>query len=360
MHYPIYLALTVANRDIKENYNNVAFLNGADSGEMYLHDILVINDISTEGVPILSLPFGIKIILTIIIITAFCLGTFFKYIMYRYSAKQNREGQYRPIDVLTLVAAILHHFTHLWLGLFFVAAFVTKDPLKDIIGHQFCQISYWIACYGLIYLTVGSFGIATYRILYIKKECLVKDIIGQKRLMIIILFLSVMISGAILFMFSYESTNQRTFLNTCNGLSSTHAQILIDYSLSLGDTHHTTNYLRKTSIATLILIQVVEFVICVWFFYFQYKHDNGSIKKLLEQEVTRDRNLKNITTFIGHIYCFLTKCVFYFLSMAFIYVAAEYSTQYQAVANIAKFIDFGLLSAVEVLTSPTLRRFMKQ
>ena len=96
-------------------------------------------------------------------------------------------------------------------------------------GNNFCQLSYWIGLYGFVYLTVGSLSIAIYRILYIKLETLVKEKIGKQ----IFLMMSVFDSGAMVFIFSYETTNQRTFLNTCAGISSDHAQILIDYKMSL-------------------------------------------------------------------------------------------------------------------------------
>ena len=240
----------------------------------------------------------------------------------------------------------------------FYGSDICTVSLENIMGHQFCQVSYWIGLYGLVYLNVGSLGIAVYRFLCIKTEHLVKK--REKRLLAIILMFSLTGSAAMVFMFCYESTNQRTVLNTCRGISSFHAQVLIDYSLSLGNAHHTTNTLQKMSIFTLIWIQTAEFSICIWFFYFQYKHNNGNIKMLLDQEVIRERNLKNITTFVGHVYGFLTEYIYLLLSLACILIAGEDTIHYQAIANIAKCMDFGLLSTVEVFTSPSLRRFMKK
>ena len=362
MPYQTYLIFTIPKQISSKHVNYHTSVNNQDSGGVFGYELVLINGISTEEVPILSLNFETNLTLTIIMIISLSIGTFCKCIMYRYSVsatKQNHEWMHRPINVLTLASAITHHVTHLWSGLFFIASFIAETPLERIMGHNFCEISYWIGLYGFMYLTVGSLGIAILRVLYIKTNTFVKDAIGEKQILVCILLMSVIGCGTLATLFSYETTNQRTFLQTCRGLSPTHVQVLLDYSLSLGNEHDTTNFLRKVVVLLLIGFQIVEFIICAWFFYFQYKHNNGNIKKLLDQEVIRDRNLKNITTFIGHIYGFLTEYAYLLLSLVCLFIVGENMVHYQAIANIVKVADFGLLSVVEILSSPTLRRFIK-
>ena len=362
MPYLTFSVFTIPKQISSKPENYDTYVGDHDSGGMYRYELVLINGISTEEVPILSLKFETNLTLTIIMIISLSIGTFCKSIMYRYSVsatKQNHEWMHRPINVLTLASAVTHHITHFWSGLFFIASFIFETPLERIMGHNFCEISYWIGLYGFMYLTVGSLGIAIFRVLYIKKNTFVKETIGEKQLLVFILLMSVIGCGTLATLFSYETTNQRTFLQTCRGLSPTHVQVLLEYSISLGNEHDTTNFLRKVVVLLLIGFQIVEFIICSWFFYFQYKHNNGNIKMLLDQDVIRDRNLKNITTFIGHVYGFLTEYAYLLLSIVCLFIVGENMVHYQAIANIVKVADFGLLSVVEILSSPTLRRFIK-
>ena len=64
--------------------------------------------------------------------------------------------------------------------------------------------------------------------------------------------------------------------------------------------------------------------------------NNGNIKILLDQDIIRDRNLKNMTTFMGHIYGFLTEYVYLLLSLACVFMVGEDAAHYQAIANILK------------------------
>ena len=266
---------------------------------------------------------------------------------------------HRPINVLTVASAIIHHSTHIWMGVYYIITLNVDKPVKDLIGSHYCQISYWIGLYALIYLSVGSLGIAVYRLLYIKLEALVKDVIGEKYLLAWVLLLGICFSAIILFLVTRESNNTRSFLNTCNGHSSTQAQIWIEYGLSQGQELITTTHLKATAILVCIGMQQLEFTICMWFFWIRYRNDNGNMKSILKQDVIRERNLKNMSTFVGHFYGFVTEYIYLIISVVFIYLADDTSPNLQEYANLAKFLDFGLLSAVEVLSSPGLRNFMK-
>ena len=148
-------------------------------------------------------------------------------------------------------------------------------------------------------------------------------------------------------------------MNMCVGLSTSDVQIMIDYDLSRGSDILTTTVLRKIAIGICIGIQLVELGIFLWFFHTRYKKDNGRIKKLLTQENIKDRNIKNVTTFVGQFYGFVVECAYLLISLISTHLGNDNYVHLQAFVTFAKFIDFGLLSVVEVYSSPTLRRFMK-
>ena len=68
--------------------------------------------------------------------------------------------------------------------------------------------------------------------------------------------------------------------------------------------------------------------------------------------------MKNIGTFLGQAYAFLTEYAFVLSVLIIIFIAGDQTNDLKAITNIAKFVDFGLLSAVEVFASPILRGYL--
>ena len=348
-------------RSISSNYSTNEFPVGFEN-------ILTISHISNQDIPMLSLPSYIKRILTIAMVASIIIGSYYKYIMYSYvwtTNRQNRGWMHRPINILVVTSAVVHHFTHLWTAISHTMIFTyneinnKKESMVDVMGNQFCQITYIIALYGLAYLIVGSFGISLYRVIYIKREQWIKQVVGEKRLLGIVLAFSLTFSGIWVGLFNMETIKERAFVNMCFGLSTLDAQIMIDYDLSSGSEILTTTVLRKIALIIGIGVQLTELGIFIWFFYTRYKKDNGRIKKLLTQENIKDRNIKNVTTFVGQFYGFVVECAFVLITLICTHLGNDDYNHLQAFVSFAKFIDFGLLSAVEVYGSPALRKFMK-
>ena len=116
-----------------------------------------------------------------------------------------------------------------------------------------------------MYLSVGSFGISLYRMIYIKREHWIKHVIGEKRLLGIILVFSLLFCSMMVCLDNIETHNERVFLNVCYGSSSANIQIMIDYELSRGAQLLTTTVLRKITLTVLISLQIIELGIYVWF-----------------------------------------------------------------------------------------------
>ena len=171
--------------------------------------------------------------------------------------------------------------------------------------------------------------------------------------------LSLLLCGIIVYLHNFETMKERSFLNTCSGSSSSDIQIMIDYEISRGAQILTSAVLRKLSIIIAIGLQFIEFSIYIWFFSTRYKQDNGKIKHLLTQENIKDRNIQNVTTFVGQFVGFVVEYAFLVISLICTHLGNDDSNHLQSYATVIKFIDFGLLSAVEVYSSPVLRRFMK-
>ena len=310
-------------------------------------------------------PFYIKLSLTTAIWISLFVGSFFKCVMYLYvfvANKQNGGWMHRPINVLTASSSIIHHVTHIWIVTWYtiINLDIFGIPVANAIGDHWCQIIQTVCLYGMCWLNVGSLGIAIYRILYLKFEQFVKYIIGEKLLLLIVWSLSVSFCGIIVILYDLESGSHRVAMNMCRGISVSYSQILIEYKLSRGEHLNITSYLQKTAVGIVMMFQTVEFTIYIWFFYIRYKNANGCMKTVLTEDVIRARNNKNVSNFLGQFYGFLTEYVFLIVILGIICFADAQSSNFKRYAIIAKFMDFGILSAVEVFASPALRSFMKR
>ena len=130
-------------KSISSNYSTKEFPVGFE-------DVLTISHISNQDVPMLSLPSYIKSIMTIAMVGSVIIGSYYKYIMYSYvwtTNRKNRGWMHRPINILIVISAVVHHFTHLGTVIPH-AMIITYNDINDkntskadVMGNQFCQIT---------------------------------------------------------------------------------------------------------------------------------------------------------------------------------------------------------------------------
>ena len=313
------------------------------------------------------MPTSLKIFLVALIWISLFFGSFFRYVLYKYVFhvnKVNYKGwMHRPINVLTMSSAMIDHVTHIWKVTWYtIMTFdVIGMPIADALGDHWCQIVQSISLYGMFWRKIGSLGIAIYRLMYIKYEGWVKYIIGEQLLLVIVMSSSHVMCGLVVYLFDLEVGKHRVQMNMCRGITPTQAQVFIDYRISLGEKLLTSTHFQKLAIGILIAYQILEFAIYVWVFYIRYKNDNKTnLKKALSEDIIKARNVKNATNFLGQFYGFVTE-YFYLMVILFIIIfEGKQSSYFKGYAITAKFIDFGLISAVDVFTSPALRGFMRR
>ena len=312
-----------------------------------------------DDAPLLDLPFEITFPFATLMFISLSIGSYFKCILYQYIYSHKKDWMRRPINVLTLTGAIIHHVTHISVGGWHALVCLVKTPLGHFVGDDVCWAMVVIGVYGIVYLSVGSFGIAIYRTLYIKCEYWVKYVVGEKMLLMMILVLSIGMSGIICLLYMIEDNGHRTGYNMCTGLSVSKAELFMEYGHSRGDEPITTTYLGNLANLICITFQLIEFAIYLWVFYFRYKKDNGNIAKLIRQEDVQQRNAKNAGTFLGQFYGFMVEYSFLagFLFIHIFYAEVDYQ-HIRGLFVMAKFMDFGLLSVIEVYSSPILKNFM--
>ena len=114
------------------------------------------------------------------------------------------------------------------------------------------------------------------------------------------------------------------------------------------------NVFQMSALSCAICACLVELGCYITVFHHLFKNDNGNIKKLLSKECIRHRNRCNAITFIGQFYGFSTEFVFMVVINICI-VLGKSNIQIKALAIIVKYMEFGILSMVEVLASESLR-----
>jgi len=78
---------------------------------------------------------------------------------------------------------------------------------------------------------------------------------------------------------------------------------------------------------------------------------------MLDPEVTKQRNRKNLTSFLGQFFAFITEFGF-LVAFLIILVVNSTDTTMKAMAVVIKVMEFGGLSLVEIICSEKLRKMM--
>ena len=91
-------------------------MNDKEQHSFQQHDFLVFTDVSKDKPLRDLLGHDLKRSILVAILTSLLIGSFFKYILYSYTfqtGKQNHGWMHRPISVLILTQAIIHHSCHI-------------------------------------------------------------------------------------------------------------------------------------------------------------------------------------------------------------------------------------------------------
>ena len=209
------------------------FQNAAISKELALDDLVIHVKESIMTKPELrSLPAVVSHILATGLIVSLSLGSFFKCVLYHGISRQKLTE--RPISVLILLGAVVHHATHVFYGINLALQLSLDVSLGDFLGEPYCQTEYFIIKFGMLYLSTGSFCLAVYRLLYIKYDNWVKYGIGERWLLGILGFGGLLITFLFGALSQIETHAKRVTYNSCMGTSQMASSFLIEYKESQG------------------------------------------------------------------------------------------------------------------------------
>ena len=279
----------------------------------------------------------------------FLIGSYFRSILYQYLHEQYQAKESKPIDILTLAITAIQQLGVVTHAFFITLMVATDSNLSEVIGQGNCALLKYILRFEISYSVAGSLGIAFYRLSYLKFHSLTLN--GKKTCCyILVCGLAFSIICNILL-----QTNdfEKTLNSNCVMVYKySKLKFLYEYEMSRGNDSIYSYW--QIIIAVLgscaFCLTTARFIIYIYIFYVQYKHDNAErLRRLLDPSVIRSRNQKNAITFFGQFCSFLLE-----LSVVIsIIIMSRIQAWYMVF--ILKYAGFAAISMVEVFTSNILR-----
>ena len=292
--------------------------------------------------------------------TSAFVGSYFKLPLYHYMYDKIQNKTITPIDVLILVNAIIQHCACLILAVVYGIGLLLDITFSHYIGEAWCNVPWYAGVFGSAYRTMGSLGIAIFRLLYIKCSDWVTYKFGKKNMVALILTMSITISVGCTFAFGTgngPASRKQVTWNWCIGKNEEIREAVHDYGLLTGQVSPRSDLMATMSLLAMITGLFVELLTYVVFFGHLYSHDTRMLnrKVLSIGEVTKRRQ-KNAITFLGQFYGFVVEFCTY---LGFLYTFKKSSNiTFRVAIAIGYWVEFGIASIIEVMTSQNLRPYL--
>ena len=308
-----------------------------------------------------KLPFELEVTVLVILISSLLIGSYFKSAIYLYMYAKKKFLAERPIDILLLVQAIIQHLLIAQIIFAYVTGlFIDVAISEQLGGEAWCLIPWYGANYGAHYRVVGGFVIAGYRLHCLFYGEWIKEKVGRKKLLCLMLTASITIPGMLTLGFGVGNgsiSRKQAFWNFCIGKSEEFRTVIHEYSILRGTTTFQPEYGPKIAVMVLMTCVVAELICYLVFFGYMYLHDMRMLaKQMLSTEVIRKRNQKNAMTFFGQFWTFMTECAM--LSLVIMSMGEQSDISIRVFAIVAFWAEFGLVSIVEVMTSKSLIKYL--
>ena len=299
--------------------------------------------------------YGVSIIVGSLFTSAI-IGSYFKSAIYKYLYHGYKNKEHTPINILILINTICQHLICLFVVSLVIVGLVFDITFSAYIDEVWCSLPWYAGIFGGAYRTFGSLGIAIYRLLLIKRNDWVENI-GKKRLVLIVAILGIVLSAGMTIGFGTGNgpgSRKQVTWNWMVGRNEKFREIEHEYSLITGTVAPDREYLAQLCLLGPLLGVVAEFCCYMIFFKHLHSHDKGLFnRKVLREDEFKRRKQINCMTFSGQFYGFIIEC--------FTYIGLMYTFQkgsditFRLVITISVWIEFGIVSVVEVLTSQNLK-----
>ena len=297
------------------------------------------------------------------------IASYFRYILYSHLYRKWKNKQLTSIDILILISSVVQHLANVGKILFFTILLSEGlsseywDWEMEARGLVLCGAFRITMGFEYYYSGIGSLGIAIFRVMYVKFDRMVKDVIGETNLLKIILYggigLTVILESSLLL-----NDYTQIQIRHCHTPANFNIfKILDEYEQSKGESsiYQYFIYPRIASGGIMLLVTISELSIYILLFRFMYLHDNNErLRRLLEPNVIRQRNKTNAVTFFGQFCSFLFEISIWILFIFAMLIGGNNSVGLLAVFSILKTIAFSCMTIIEVMTSSSLRSKMSK
>jgi hypothetical protein len=305
---------------------------------------------------------GEAAVITILIglIGSLTIGSYFKTALYWYMYDHLKGIKDRPIDILLLLQAIIQHMMCLLMVFTYTIGLSFDITFSHYLGEAWCNVPWYGGTFGAAYRNVGSLGIAIMRLLFMYRGDWMKEKFGTKRMLCVIAAASLIISALMTIGFGIgngPSSRKQPTWNFCVGKSEKLREIFHQYSVIRGNVTVQHELIPKLILLISLVWVVAELGCYLVIFGHLYLHNRAMMKKkITEPGVVERRQQKNAITFLGQFWSFIVECIVYLLMMYTMNKKSHFI--YRVVVIIGFWVEFGLVSAVEVMTSKNLRRYL--
>ena len=204
---------------------------------------------------------------------------------------------------------------------------------------------------------MGGLGISIYRILLIKENRLVKNKIGLKRLMCIILCCEFLVLG-FLIGFTRLGPYWEPLRPDCMIVPYQRITDILDVH---GQSHGAPSLLifhqAMLSFTALLMLAmtITEIMIYVVFFHHMYKHDNNQrLRSLLGSDAIKQRNTQNALSFFSQFCSFVVESLLTMTLLAAIWLVEKEKLLFLIFFQFRKF-TLTAMAVVDVITSRNLK-----
>ena len=301
-----------------------------------------------------------KNIIVLCLLGSIFIGSYFKYALYQHLYASGKEILHQPINLLILVQAIIDHLICIFMSATFTIGLTFGITLSEHLGEDWCNIPWYAGTFGVTYRTFASLGMAILRLFYIKHPYQVRNIEARMKMMYIVLFSGIVASTILTIGFGMgngEVSRKQVIWNVCTGRSEEFREVIHNNSLIRGAIVDQSELIPKLVVVVGMLGIAAEFLCYLLFFKHLYSHDEDLLrKKVLKVDVVRKRHHRNAITFLGQFYGFVVE--FARIVLLMYTMKASSDVGYRVLFVISIWVEFGILSVVEVMTSEGLQKYL--
>ena len=283
-------------------------------------------------------------------------GSYFKSALYLYMYRNSKEIMDKPLDLLILIQAIFEHLVCTVMVIFYSVGLTFDVTYSDYFGEGWCNFPFYLSLLGVAYRNFGSLNLAILRVFYVKFPYQVKNDSLRKRLTFGTVFSC--IAGSVFASIAFGTGNgplsrKQVLWNFCTGKSNIMREIIHEYSLSRGTITLLPDVMPKIIVVSIFFGLLIEVACYAIVFHTMYAHDKEMLRlKRIPAREARKRYRRNAITFLGQFYSFVVESG---VTMILGYTMLEQSDiSYRLFIVIYRWVEFGILSIVEVMSSENL------